>query len=196
MNDGIWPLVFQALVTFGQHNKVANIRAPIRYVFTFSLSSCLGRSLIITDCFLKASRKKKWALGRRRGEGVGLGQRSNWWGTGELGRRASSQVGGLRDRKVWGTSLCCRHVQKVCFWAHKGRKDNGGVEPGTEGLKAGLWDHRHCSHHPLPPLCPRCHLPPHCSNRVLSQGTRGHNKGLLLSATALCLMPGTWQPSE
>ena len=58
-------------------------------------------------------------------------------------------------------------MQKVHFWVHKGRKDNGGIEPGAEGLKAGLWDHRHHSH-----------LPPHCSIRVLSQGTRGQQQRL------------------
>lgn len=129
--------------------------------------------------------------------GVKFGQESSWWG--ELvrrRRRASSQVGKFGDRKVWVTSLCYRDVQKVCFWVRKGRKDHGGVEPGAEGLKAGLWDPCHCSHLPLPPLCPCCHRPPHCSNRVLSKGTRGHNRYLHLSPAVLCLMPGIQQPSE
>lgn len=126
-------------------------------------------------------------LGRRRGGGESLGQHSNCRGIGELvrrrRRRASSQVGGFGDRKVWGTSLCCRDVQKACFWVYRGRKDNGGVEPGAEGLKAELWDKRH-----------RSHLPPLCSVRVLSQGTKGRNRGLPLSPAALRLMSERRQP--
>lgn len=146
----------------------------------------LSRKFFDNHRLLKAARNKKWVLGRKRGGGVKLGQHSNWWGIWVLVRRkrAISQVGGFGDRKVWGTSLCCKDVQKVCFWVLTGRKDNGGVEPGAEGLKAGLWDHCQCSH-----------LPPYCSDRVLSQGTRGHNRGLLLSPSVLCLMPGTRDPS-
>lgn len=69
-------------------------------------------------------------------------------------------------------------------------------EPGAKGLKAGLWDYHHSSHLPIPPLCSHCRLFLLWSNRVLSQGTSGHNRGLLLSPTALNLVLGTGEPFE